>query len=183
MVKTSVILFSIFFLFVASTVAQVKTLNSIKGESSAMYLLVHPMHEIEATSKDIVYTATFQSETKNIQAVTAVVDVTSFDSQNSSRDSHAMEVIDALSFPEVTFTSSSIIAQGNSLIVAGKLTFHGVTNDVTAIAIPEWGSDKLVIHATMPISLTAFKVERPSLLFIPVHDTLSFKLTAAFPLK
>jgi polyisoprenoid-binding protein YceI len=141
------------------------------------------MHEIEATSKEIVYTATIHSDAKNIQTVTAVVDVTSFDSGNSNRDSHAMEVVDALSFPEVTFTSSSIVAQGNSLIVAGKLTFHGVTNDVTAIAIPEWGSDKLIVHATMPISLTAFKVERPSLLFIPVQDTLRFKLSAAFSLK
>jgi polyisoprenoid-binding protein YceI len=167
----------------ASTVAQVKTVNSIKGESLATYLLVHPMHEIEATSKEIVYTATIHSDAKNIQTVTAAVDVTSFDSGNSNRDSHAMEVIDAMSFPEVKFTSTSIVPQGNSLIVVGKLTFHGVTNDVTAIAIPEWGSDKLIVHATMPVSLTAFKVERPSLLFIPVHDTLRFTLSAVFSLK
>ena len=183
MVKTSVILFNMLFLIATSAIAQIKTLNSIKGESSATYLLVHPMHEIEATSKEMVYTVTLQADTKIIQTVTAAVDVTSFDSENSSRDSHAMEVIDALSFPEVTFTSSSIVTQGNSLIVAGKLTFHGVTNDVTAIAIPEWGSDKLNVHATMPVSLTAFKVERPSLLFIPVQDTLRFKLSAAFSLK
>jgi polyisoprenoid-binding protein YceI len=167
----------------ASTVAQVKTVISIKGESSATYLLVHPMHEIEATSKEIVYTATIHSDAKKIQTVNADVDVTSFDSGNSNRDSHAMEVIDAMSFPEVTFASSSIVAQGKSLIISGKLTFHGVTNDVTAIAIPEWGSDKLVVHASMPISLTVFKVERPSLLFIPVQDTLRFTLTAVFPLN
>ena len=183
MSKTSVVLFCFCFMNAASTVAQVKTVISIKGESSATYLLVHPMHEIEATSKEIVYTANFQSDTKTIQAVTAAVDVTSFDSGNSNRDSHAMEVVDAMSFPEVKFTSTSIVPQGNSLIVIGKLTFHGVTNDVSATAIPEWGSDKLVVHASMPISLTAFKVERPSLLFIPVHDTLRFNLTAAFPLK
>jgi polyisoprenoid-binding protein YceI len=183
MFKISVVFFCLGFLIAASAVAQVKTVNSIKGESSATYLLVHPMHEVEATSKEVVYTASLNPGTKSIQAVTAAVDVTSFDSGNSNRDSHAMEVVDAMSFPEVTFASTSIVPQGNSLIVGGKLTFHGVTNDVTATAIPEWGSDKLVVHATMPISLTAFKVERPSLLFIPVHDTLRFTLTAAFPLK
>jgi len=144
---------------------------------------VHPMHEVEALSKEVVYTASLNSDTKSLQKVTAVVDVTSFDSGNSNRDSHAMEVVDAMSFPEVTFTSASISPQGNSLIVVGKLTFHGVTNDITATVIPEWGSDKLVVHAIMPISLTAFKVERPSLLFVPVQDTLRFTLTAAFPLK
>jgi polyisoprenoid-binding protein YceI len=182
MVKTSVV-FCIGFVIAAGAVAQVKTVNSIKGESSATYVLVHPMHEVEATSKDVMYTASLNPVTKSIQTVTAVVDVTSFDSGNSNRDSHAMEAVDALSFPDVTFASTSVIPQGNSLIVGGKLTFHGVTNDVTATAIPEWGSDKLVVHATMPISLTAFKVERPSLLFIPVRDTLKFTLTAAFPLR
>jgi polyisoprenoid-binding protein YceI len=94
-----------------------------------------------------------------------------------------MEVIDAMSFPETTFASTSIVQQDNSLKIIGKLTFHGVTQDITAIAVSEWGNDKLVIHATMHISLTAFKVERPALLFIPVEDTLKFVLTAAFPLK
>ena len=183
MFKTSVVLFCFCVMIAASAFAQVKTVNSIKGESSATYLLVHPMHEIEATSKEVVYTASLNPDTKTIQTVTAAVDVTSFDSGNSNRDSHAMEVVDAMSFPEVTFTSTSIVQQGNSLIVGGKLTFHGVTNEVTATAIPEWGSDKLIVHAIMPISLTAFKVERPALLFVPVHDTLKFTLTAAFPLK
>jgi polyisoprenoid-binding protein YceI len=94
-----------------------------------------------------------------------------------------MEVIDALSFPEATFVSTSIVPSGNSLIVNGRLTFHGVTNDVTAAAIPEWGTGKLIVQAVMPISLTAFKVERPSLLFMPVEDTLKFTLTAAFSLN
>ncbi|MGD0037573.1 MAG: YceI family protein [Bacteroidota bacterium] len=183
MFKTNVVLFCVGFLVAASTDAQIKTVNSIKGESSATYLLIHPMHEIEATSKDVLYIASLDIGIKKIQTVNAIVDVTSFDSGNSNRDSHAMEVVDAMSFPEVTFTSASISPQGNSLIVVGKLTFHGVTNDITATVIPEWGSDKLVVHAIMPISLTAFKVERPSLLFVPVQDTLRFTLTAAFPLK
>jgi polyisoprenoid-binding protein YceI len=183
MFKTNIVLFCIGVIMTVRASAQVQVVTSIKGESSATYFLVHPMHEIEATSKEVVYTASINPDAKIIHAVTAAVDVTSFDSGNSNRDSHAMEVVDAMSFPEVTFTSKSIIPQGSSILVGGKLTFHGVTNDVTAIANSEWGSDKLTIHAIMSISLTAFKVERPSLLFIPVQDTLKFTLIAAFPLK
>jgi polyisoprenoid-binding protein YceI len=183
MFKSNVVFFCISCLITASTIAQVKSVTSIKGESSAIYFMVHPMHKFDATSKDVVYTASLDINAKNIRTVSAVVDVTSFDSGNSNRDSHAMEVIDALSFPEATFVSTSIVPKGNSLIVGGKLTFHGVTNDVTATAFPEWGSGKLIVHAVMPISLTAFKVERPSLLFMPVEDTLKFTLTAAFPLN
>ena len=183
MYRKNIVLFFIGCMIASSAFAQIKTVTSIKGESSAIYFMVHPMHKFDATSKEVVYTASLDSGAKSIKTVTAVVDVTSFDSGNSNRDSHAMEVIDALSFPETTFTSTSIVPQENSLMVGGKLTFHGVTHDVTAIAVTEWGSDKLVVHATMNISLTAFKVERPSLLFVPVQDTLRFTLIAAFPLK
>jgi polyisoprenoid-binding protein YceI len=182
MVKTNIVLFSLGLFIVSYAAAQIKTVSSIKGKSSATYLLVHLMHEVEATSKDVTYTADLDIGAKTIRSVRAVVDVTTFDSGNSNRDSHAMEVVDAMSFPDVTFSSTSIVPQGNSLLVTGKLTFHGVTNEVTTVAVPEWENDKLVVHAKMPISLTAFKVERPSLLFIPVHDTLRFTLTAAFSL-
>ena len=172
-------------LFVLSSIlsAQTKNIQAVKKESSITYQLTHPLHEIESTSKETYCAIDVDLKSREIKKVSVQVDVTTFNSGNSNRDSHAMEVIDALSFPEATFVSTSIVPKGNSLIVGGKLTFHGVTNDVTATAIPEWGNDKLVVHATMPISLTAFKVERPSLLFIPVHDTLRFTLTAAFPLK
>ena len=183
MSRKNIALFIIICVVTSSAIAQMKTLTSIKGESSAVYFMVHPMHKFDATSKDVVYTASLDPGARTIKTVAAAVDVTSFDSGNSNRDSHAMEVIDAMSFPETTFTSTSIVPKENSLMIGGKLTFHGVTHDITAIAIPEWGSDKLVVHATMNISLTAFKVERPALLFIPVEDTLKFVLTAAFPLK
>ena len=111
--------------------------------------MVHPMHKFDATSKEVVYTASLDPGAKDLKTVSAVVDVTSFDSGNSNRDSHAMEVIDAMTFPETTFASTSIVQQDNSLKIIGKLTFHGVTQDITAIAVPEWGSDKLVVHATM----------------------------------
>jgi len=183
MSRKNIVLFIIICVVTTSAIAQMKTLTSIKGESSAVYFMVHPMHKFDATSKDVVYTASLDPGARTIKTVAAAVDVTSFDSGNSNRDSHAMEVIDAMSFPETTFTSTSIVPQENSLMIGGKLTFHGVTHDITAIAIPEWGNDKLIVHATMNISLTAFKVERPALLFIPVEDTLKFVLTAAFPLK
>ena len=183
MFKTRITFFCFGFLIAASAMAQVSIVSSIKGESSATYFLVHPMHKIEATSHDVAYTATLNPGSRTIQSVTARVDVTSFDSGNSNRDSHAMEVVDALSFPEATFISTSITPQGNTLVVGGKLTFHGVTHDVTATASPDWRSDKVVVHAAMQISLTAFNVERPSLLFIPVEDSLKFVLHAAFPLK
>jgi polyisoprenoid-binding protein YceI len=167
---------------IAAAMPQVQQANSINGESFVIYRMVHPFHKIEAKSKDVVYAASLDKSTKTINSVTAHVDVMTFDSGNSNRDSHAMEVIDALSFPDVTFSSTAIAAHGDSLTVTGKLTFHGVTRNIVASGNSTWSSNKLLVNAAFPISLTDFKVERPSLLGVPVEDTLRFSLAAAFPL-
>lgn len=164
------------------SVAQTKQLELLKDESSITYKLVHPLHEIEATSKDASYQLDIDPAMNKIVDVSASVDVTTFDSGNSNRDSHAMEVIDAISYPEVTFVSSSITQSGDSLRVAGKLTFHGVTRDIMALAACKWSTDKVEVRGSFVLSLTDFKIERPSLLMIPVEDALRFTFVAAWKL-
>jgi polyisoprenoid-binding protein YceI len=85
-----------------------------------------------------------------------------------------MEVIDAISYPKVKFTSTSIVKNGDRLKITGKLTFHGVTKEINFDALPKWESNKLTVTGNFVISLTEFKVERPSLLMIPVKDELRF---------
>ncbi|MGB2869235.1 MAG: YceI family protein [Bacteroidota bacterium] len=173
------ILLSLLFILALSH-AQEKIVSSVKGESSAKYHMSHALHEIEAISHDIVYTASIDTSAKTIKSVTAKVDVTTFDSGNSNRDSHAMEVIDVLSYPEVTYASTAVVSSHDTLTVEGKLTFHGVTRSISSLAVSQWSDKRLVVDATFPISLTDFKIERPSLLFIPVSDTLRFSLEAVF---
>ena len=174
----TVILFGLFTI----TESQIKSIPSIKDETSMTYYLVHPMHEIESTSKEVSSVIQVDLPTKTIKAVSANVDVTTFDSGNSNRDSHAMEVIDAISFPEASFSSTSITSKNDSLFVTGKLIFHGVTREITMNAQQQVTEKKIIIHAGFTISLTSFKVERPSLLLIPVKDELSFSLTTAYAL-
>ena len=163
--------------------AQLKTFEAIKNESSVVYQLSHPLHTIEAMSKDAVYHVEMDPAGKQIKRVSASVDVMTFDSGNSNRDSHAMEVIDAISFPNVTFSSTNVIQHSDSLIVAGKLTFHGVTKDIAAQAIAQWSSDSLQIHGGFGLSLASFNIDRPSFLMIPTDDTLRFSFAASFGWK
>ncbi len=166
----------------AITAAQTKQAELLKDESSITYRLVHPLHEIEATSRDATYQLEIDPTKKEIVSVSATVDVTTFDSGNSNRDSHAMEVIDAISYPEVSFVSSSVTQSGDSLKVSGKLTFHGVTKDIVALAASKWSTDKIEVRGSFTLSLTDFKIERPSLLMIPVEDALRFTFAAAWKL-
>jgi len=160
--------------------AQPVVVHAVKEETSVTYKLVHPLHEIEATSKDVEFQAELDTAKREIKSVSAVVDVMSFDSGNSNRDSHAMEVVDAIDFPEVKFTSTSITQLADTLTVSGKLTFHGVTKEVKMNSVSTWSDKKLDVRGTFNLSLTDFKVDRPSLLMIPVNDTLRFTVISAF---
>lgn len=168
---------------VALTMAQPRVAETLKGESWISYRLVHPLHEIDAKSTSPEYRVELDPTTREIKTVTAQVDVTTFDSGNSNRDSHAMEVIDALTYPYVQFTSTSIVQKGDSLFVTGKLTFHGVTKDITMAGVATWQPNRLDVRGAFNIGLTEFKIDRPSLLLIPVEDKLSFTLAAAFAWK
>jgi len=162
----------------ASAQEKLITVSSVKG--SMTYHLVHPLHKIESTSTDAKFKATIDPADKSIMRASGDVDVTTFSSGNSNRDSHAMEVIDAIDYPDAQFTSGAISQTGDSLQIAGKLTFHGVTKDVQITAHPVWTQHSLVITGGFTVSLAAYNIERPSLLMIPVEDALSFEFSTEF---
>ncbi|HTY37245.1 MAG TPA: YceI family protein [Bacteroidota bacterium] len=166
----------------AGLTAQTKTVDVLKDESTITYRINHTLHHIEATSKDGWFRVDIDPDKKEIKSVSAEVDVMTFDSGNSNRDSHAMEVIESIKYPDVTFVSSSVTQNADSIFVHGKLTFHGVTNDIVMSGVATWAEHKLSVDGAFELSLTAFKVERPALLMVPVDDALKFSLKAAFPL-
>lgn len=169
-------------IIVSPATAQTKSLEMVKKESFVTYTLHHPLHTIEATSKEVDCKITVDPATKEIKTVSARVDVTTFDSGNSNRDSHAMEVIDALTYPEASFVGTSVAQAGDSLKVSGKMTFHGVTKDIVIPAACQWSDGKLKVQGQFDLSLTEFKIQRPSLLMMPTDDALKFSFVAVFAL-
>ncbi len=162
--------------------AQTKSVDVTKEESLITYRLEHTLHHMESTSKDGWFRVEIDPAKKEIKSVSAQVDVMTFDSGNSNRDSHAMEVIESIKYPDVTFASTSVTQTADSIVVSGKLTFHGVTQDILMRGVATWGEHKLSVEGGFVLSLTAFKIERPSLLLVPVDDALRFSLKAAFAL-
>lgn len=159
-----------------------KRLKAEKQNSWITYKLTHPLHEVESTSKDATCYIDADEADKEIKAVAVQVSVSSFNSGNSNRDSHAMEVVDALDYPYARFISSSVTQNGDSVKATGKLTFHGVTKNVVILAKEDWSNKTLTLNGGFNISLTAFKIKRPSLLFMPVNDTLKFTFHQVFGL-
>ncbi len=166
----------------AATAGQPRDFRAGRGMTTISYTLVHPLHTVEAVSRDAQFRISADPATRTITAIAARVDVTSFDSGNSNRDSHAMEVVDALRYPEARFTSAAVQTAGDSLTVRGSLEFHGVTSDVVARGASSWDGGGVTLRARFAISMTAFGIERPSLLMVPVEDTLRFYIETHLPI-
>ncbi len=162
-----------------AVVGQELSVKWLKDSTAVSYKLVHPLHLIEATSKEVTFDMRIDTTRKEITSVSASVDVTTFDSGNSSRDSHAMEVVDAITYPDVVFKSTGVRAHGDTCSITGSLSFHGITKTIIAEILPIWSANRMHVNGYFGFTLSDFKIERPSLLMIPVKDTLTFTLKGA----
>ncbi|MCS6988237.1 MAG: YceI family protein [Chloroherpetonaceae bacterium] len=160
---------------------ETKKVSAIKGESRLTYSLAHPLHNVEATCKEFLCEIEV-TEANEIKSARVVADVMNFDSGNSNRDSHAMEVIDAFTYPEVSFASEQITTSGDELHVSGKLTFHGVAKPISFVAKKESQNGKTTIAGKMTVKLADHNVERPKLALIPTDEFLYISFVVVFPL-
>lgn len=154
-----------------------------KALSTVTYAAKHPLHNWEGVSHDVNCAMIYNDDTKQPETVAVSLKVASFDSQNNNRDSHAMEVLDGLKYPNVTFTSSDVKAgEDGSLTAKGNLTFHGVTKPVTLVTTHKEAGGKMTIKGEFPVSLTDHNIERPSLMGLKTEDQMVLKFNVVFPM-
>lgn len=152
-------------------------------ETIITYKLVHPAHTTVAESKQLQIKIEYDKDKKDILKALAQVRVTSFNSGNSNRDSHAMELIEADKYPFSRFRSTKIVNNDNSLTIYGDLTFHNVTRNITINATKSLSGNKLTIKGNFAVSLDQHNIERPKLLFVPTEEWLKFEFSTVFIIK
>ncbi|MFN3307205.1 MAG: YceI family protein [Candidatus Kapaibacteriota bacterium] len=172
---TVVILFSTF-----TSLAQNVVLNNEKSKTKITYELRHPAHNVRGVSDDLQVKIEYDKSNNSIKQVIAQVRVTSFNSGNSNRDSHAMELIEAQKYPKAFLKSTKIVEFADSLVCYADLTFHGVTKNITINARKKFSVNILNVNGNFAISLDEFKVERPKLLFVPSEEYLRFEFSVSF---
>jgi polyisoprenoid-binding protein YceI len=93
--------------------------------------------------------------------VYGTVQVDSVDTNEAQRDEHlrSPDFFDAARFPELRFESTSIEAlDDEEFRITGKLTVHGVTNDIVLHAelqgtdIDPWGNERVGLEVTGQLS-------------------------------
>ncbi|MBC7571021.1 MAG: YceI family protein [Spirosoma sp.] len=152
-----------------------------KKLSTVTYAAKHPLHKWEGVSRDVNSAVVYNDDTKQPESVAVSIKVASFDSRNSNRDSHAMEVLEGLKYPNVTFVSSNVKANSDGTLDAiGNLTFHGITKPTTLHATRTNAGGKMTITGEFPVSLTGFDVERPSLMGLKTNDEMMLSFNVVF---
>ena len=149
-----------------------------KGEVS--WVVVHKFHEVVGTSSQLDVRAMIDGTTLKVAGQAPTI---SFSSGNANRDAHVMEVVAAAQFPVVLLKAVATsfvppkVGRSLSLEMQGEVTLKGEKTRVPVMAVAKRTKETEVeVELNFEDSLTAHKVERPSLLFVAVDD--AFKVTA-----
>ena len=138
----------------------------------------HFLHNWDAQNDEI--SGLLNIENGTIDNVGVIAKVKDFNSGNSSLDSNAMRVVEALKYPNVIFRSSLIEQNDDRVYLEGILEFHGIKQNLKVEGKIESLEDKIKINIDFIIKLSDFEIKRPSLLLRKVEDEILVEINLNF---
>ncbi len=177
------ILFSSLLIFFSLTVLLGQETEKVKADislSSVTYAMSHPLHDWEGVNKNVRSIIVRDKQSKKIQKVAVALGVADFNSGNANRDSHAIEVLEGLTYPTVTFNSNSIDYQENSIKISGTLTFHNIKKVMTFSVLHKSLKGREAYSGTFDVDMTEFKVKPPSLMNMATDKTIKISFFLVF---
>lgn len=164
--------------FVAPTATRKLPLDQAKSVIS--YTMRHPLHTWDGVSHEVQSVLVYNDTTDRIEAVAVAAKIASFDSRDANRDSHAIEILDGIKYPRVTFSSTGVGQAGDKLSVRGNLTFHGVKKAIVFDAIRTDKAGQLLVTGNFSVKMSDYNVERPSLMMVPTEESFTIKFSLAY---
>jgi polyisoprenoid-binding protein YceI len=158
---------------------QAVQLKADRTKSYIKYEMKHAVHSWTGISKDLGCVIQLNAKDE-IEKVAATVKVKSFDSDNSNRDSHMLEVTDALTYPSISFYSTSVIRSTTGYQVRGILSFHGVDRAIAFDMAEERSGKGRTLKGSFKILLEDYLIERPTLLMVKTDNEVKLELFVVF---
>jgi hypothetical protein len=148
----------------------------ILQQSSLTYHVSHPLHQSEGVSHEARGKgACHQGQCDFLIAVP----VKSFDSGDSNRDLHMVQAVRGAQFPLVTVRTRLPQDAGSLATVHADLEiqFAGQTAEYKQVALQlAKDGDNFRIAGTVPVTLSDFKIDPPSLLTFPVKNEIPVRV-------
>lgn len=144
--------------------------------STLTYHVSHPLHETEGVSHEARGKAVCQGGQCE---VLVAVPVKSFDSGDSNRDLHMLQVARGAQFPMVVVRARvpEAAAQSPSVDVDLQIQFAGQTVDYRKVPFQQTPQgDGIRITGTIPATLADFKIDPPTLLTVPTRNEIPIRV-------
>lgn len=170
---------SLFFLLMVNLcIAQKETWTLNPENSFISYDAKHILHSWKGMNTNVKGIA--KVEANKINQIAILTLVKDFDSNNSGRDAHALEVLESLSYPEVRFYSDSITVAQDSIKITGLFNFHGVNQSRSIAALIENEKNKKIIKGSFKLTPSDFDIKLPSLMMVKMENLLLFDFKLEF---
>ena len=144
-------------------------------ESSIKYEGDHLLHSWEGINNNIFGLAIFDANQTDLKKLAILCYVRDFDSNNSSRDAHSLEVLNELKYPEIKFYSDSLQKKDTIININGTFDFHGIKVKKSLSANFENLKKKYLIFGEFEIIPSDFNIDLPSFLSVKMDDLLKIE--------
>jgi hypothetical protein len=165
-----------FLLLVLPTLARSADTQWVLEQSTLTYHVSHPLHQMDGVSHAAKGKGVCHAGQCDFLIA---VPVKSFDSGDSNRDLHMLQVTHGAQFPMVIVrTRLPEGASGSATIHADlEIQFAGQTAEYKQLPFQAVNQgNQIRITGTIPATLSDFKIEPPSLLTIPVKNEMPVRV-------
>ena len=146
-------------------------------KSTISYNAKHVLHAWDGVNDNISGVIIYDNVISKIAIAAKVVD---FDSGNSGRDSHSLEVLEALKFPNIKFYSDDIETEGNAITFNGDIEFHGQKKPITVLGTVDDNENLINVTGKFQIIPSEFSIKLPSFMLIEMEDYLNISFDIQF---
>jgi len=164
-------------LFLLSPIAFAQSPQTwVLAQSSLTYHMVHPVHTVDGTSHGARGKGVCSA---GVCEFLVAAPVKSFDSGDTNRDEHMIQVTRGAEFPVVTvrFRLPESAINSPTLDCDLEVQFAGNTAHYTHVTFQQTTQgNKHHITGTVPSTLTDFKIPPPSFLTVPIKNEIPVKV-------
>ena len=181
------------FLFLALWVGSPGAAQAVDVAASTAevtFEISHPAKQYEGQLLDggADVTAHFDPTDISKTGVDVAIRVAKFNSDNTRRDSHMMEVLEGLIFPTITWKTETLKGVSGPLKAgtyearaSGPLELHGKKLDLSIPIVMKVTEDGTVeVTSEFSIQLVEYDIERPTLVFVPIANDVPIKVRMTF---
>lgn len=164
-----------FLLLVCSIQAQENTWIIDSSKSFITYSGKHTLHEWEGSNQKLYGRALLNNTSLVFNKLAILAYVRDFDSENSGRDAHSLEVLEALRFPEIKFYSESFEHLKDSLLIKGIFEFHGKKLNKQIMSSVIFGKNEILLNGTFNLIPSDFGISLPAFMLVKMEDLLEIR--------